>query len=79
MNELSEFGCRIWVIVPDVTALAFAQIVNMREKQDFDLGRLDSDQFKGGNESSQLRQFVIFHHALKMFTRDEVVTRFRLT
>ena len=43
-------------IVLDVTTLAFAQIINMRERTLRD--RLDGDKFKGGNGSSQLRQFV---------------------
>ena len=42
--------------------------------------RLDSDQFKGGNGSSQLRQFVYFQSCSENFhTLDEVVTWDRLT
>ena len=49
---------------------------NYEYERDRTLGdRLDSDQFRGGNGSSQ---FVTFSHALKTFTRYEVVTRFRL-
>ena len=64
-------------IVLDVTTLAFSQIINMRETGHL-RDRLDGDKLKGGNGSSQLRLFT-FSHASKTFTRDEVVTRFRLT
>ena len=56
MNSAADLGGTF--IVPEVIALAFAQIINMRDRTLRD--RLDSDQFKGGNGSSQLRQFIYF-------------------
>ena len=47
MNSAADLGGTF--IVVDVTTLAFAQIINMRETARTLRDRLDSDEFKGGN------------------------------
>ena len=57
MNSAVDLGGVF--IVLDVTALAFAEIINVRETGHL-RDRLHSDQFKQGNRSSKIRQFVYF-------------------
>ena len=63
-------------IILDVTAIALAQInINMRKTGPWET--LDNDQFRGGNGQNHASLFTS-NHALKRFTQDHVVTRFRL-
>ena len=50
MNSAADLGGTFIVI--DVTTLAFAHIINMRETAWRLIDRLDSDKFKGGNDQA---------------------------
>ena len=62
-------------IILDVTALAFAQIISLRETRPWEIGWIVISSEEATGQASSFT----FSHALKAFTRDEVVTRFRLT
>ena len=62
-------------IVLDVTALAFAQIINKKETAAWET---DCIVIRSEEATGQASLFT-FSHALKTFKRDEVVTRFRPT
>ena len=60
-------------IVLDVTTLAFAQILNMRETARTMRDRLDSDKFKGGNGQASLFTFQSsFENVHTIRSRDTV-------
>ena len=71
MNSAPDLG-GIFIVL-DVTVLAFAQIINMRE-----IGPWETDWIViSSGEATGQAGLVYFAHALKTFTGDKVVTRFR--
>ena len=71
-NLISDLGGIFNVL--DVTALAFAQIINVRQT-----GSWETDWIViSSEEATGLAGSLYFCSALNTFTRDEVVTRFRL-
>ena len=58
MNSAPDLGSTF--IVPDVTSCSCFSTNHKYERDRILRDRLDSDQLKGGNGSSQLRQFVYF-------------------
>ena len=73
MNSASELGSTF--IVPNVTALAFAQIMNMG-----DTGPWETDWIVISSEESTGPGILFtLSHALRTFPRDKIVTQFRLT
>ena len=73
MNSAKDLGgISIYL---DVTALTFAQIANMRQTEPWETDWI----VISSEEASALLGLFTFSYALKTFTRDKVVTRFRLT
>ena len=77
LKELNVLGCRLGWDFYHSRCNSFCFCTNYKYERDRKLGdRLDSDQLRGGNGLSQVCSTSC--HALKVFTPDEVVTRFRL-
>ena len=74
MNSAADLGGTF--IVLDETALAFAQIINMGE-----IGPWETEWIVIVKRRQRAKPVCLFtfSHALKTFTRDNVVTRFRIT
>ena len=72
MSSAADLG-GIFIII-DVTALAFEEIINVRETAHWGTNWIVLSSEKATGQAS-----LTFSHALKTFTRDEVMIRFRLT
>ena len=71
MNYAADLGV-VFLVVPDVTALAFAQILNMGETGHWEIV------ITSEVATCPARLFT-FSQSLKRFSQDDVVTPFRLT